>query len=108
MAEVNVQELMKDIPNHFNPEKAKGITGVVQCIFSGNQASEWVIRFHDQTCEVEEGKVDDSNLTIKEDAQDGVNVLTGKMDAMRAYMLGKIKVFGDLTLGMKLTSLFDK
>jgi putative sterol carrier protein len=29
------------------------------------------------------------------------------MDAMRAYMMGKIKVFGDLALGMKLTTLFD-
>ena len=108
MADVNVQEIMTEIPNHFNQEKAKGITGVVQCTFSGDQASDWVIRIQDQACTVEEGKADDPNLTIKADAQDGVNVLTGKMDAMRAYMLGKVKVFGDLSLGMKLTNLFDK
>jgi putative sterol carrier protein len=108
MTDVNVQEIMKDIPNHFNQEKAKGVSGIVQCIFSGNQASEWVIRIKDQACKVEQGKVEDPNLTIKADAEDGVNVLTGKLDAMRAYMLGKIKVFGDLTLGMKLTNLFDK
>ncbi len=108
MADVNVQEIMKDIPNHFNQEKAKGVSGVVQCIFSGDQASDWVIRIQNQSCEVEEGKADDANLTIKANAQDGVNVLTGKLDAMRAYMLGKIKVFGDLSLGMKLTNLFDK
>jgi putative sterol carrier protein len=108
MTDMNVQEIMKDIPNHFNQENAKGVSGIVQCTFSGNQASDWVIRIQNQTCEVEEGKVNDPNLTIKADAQDGVNVLTGNMDAMRAYMLGKIKVFGDLSLGMKLTNLFDK
>lgn len=108
MADVNVQEIMKGIPDLFNQDKAKGISSVVQCSFSGDQASDWVIRIKDQTCTVEQGKADDPNLTIKADAQDGVNVLTGKMDAMRAYMLGKVKVFGDLSLGMKLTNLFDK
>jgi putative sterol carrier protein len=66
-----------------------------------------VIRIEDQTCEVEEGKIDNPDLTIKANAEDGVNVLTGKLDAMRAYMLGKVKVFGDLSLGMKLTKLFN-
>lgn len=107
MTEMNVTEIMKEIPNHFMPEKAKGISGVVQCKFSGEQASDWVITIKDQTCQVEQGKTDNPDLTIKADAEDGVNVLTGKLDAMRAYMLGKVKVFGDLSLGMKLTNLFS-
>jgi putative sterol carrier protein len=108
MAEMNVPEMMKMIPEHFNPEKAKGVSGVVQCHFSGNQASEWVIRIEDQTCSVEEGVTPDPDLTIKANAQDGVKLLTGELDAMRAYMLGKIKVFGDLGLGMKLVNLFNR
>lgn len=108
MAEMNVSEMMKAIPEHFNPENAKGVSGVVQCVFSGEQASDWVIRIGDQTCSVEETRIDNPDLTIRADAMDGINVITGKMDAMRAYMMGKIKVFGDLALGMKLTTLFDK
>lgn len=107
MSEINVAELMKSIPNHFNVEKAKGVSGVVQCLFSGEQASDWVITIENQTCTVEEGKTVNPNLTIKADAEDGVNLLTGKLDAMRAYMLGKVKVFGDLSLGMKLINFFD-
>jgi len=107
MSEIDVYEIMKRIPSYFNPEKSNGITGIVLCVFSGEQASEWVITIKDQNCKVEEGRVDDPDLTIKADAEDGVNVLTGKLDPMRAYMLGKIKIFGDLSLGMKLTSLFD-
>jgi len=107
MNDLNVREIMKAIPNHFVPEKAKDVSVVVQCMFSGEQASNWVIRIENQTCVVEEGKIDNPDLTIKADAEDGVNVLTGKLDAMRAYMFGKVKVFGDLSLGMKLTNLFD-
>jgi putative sterol carrier protein len=106
--EIDVRQTMLDIPNHFNPEKAKGVSGIVQCVFSGNQASDWVITIEDQDCKVEEGTIPDPDLTIKADAEDGIKVLTGTTDPMRAYMLGKIKVFGDLSLGMKLTSLFDR
>jgi putative sterol carrier protein len=107
MSEIKVHEIMNKIPNYFNPDKAQGVTGTVQCVFSGEQASDWVIAIKDKTCKVEEGKVDDPDLTIKADAEDGVNVLIGRLDPMRAYMLGKIKIFGDLSLGMKLTNLFN-
>jgi len=108
MAEVSVREIMQAIPDHFNPEKAKGVTGLIQCMFSGDQASNWIIKIENQTCSIEEGTSVNPDLTIKADAEDGVNLLTGKMDAMRAYMLGKVKVFGDLSLGMKLINFFDK
>ena len=108
MAEINVRQLMESIPNQFNAEKAKGVSGVVQCMFTGDQASNWVITVKDQTCSVEEGTTTNPDLTIKADAEDGVNLLTGKLDVMRAYMLGKVKVFGDLALGMKLINFFDR
>lgn len=108
MAGVNVRQVMMSIPDHFDVDKAQGVNGVVQCMFSGEQASDWVIKIKNQTCVVEEGKITNPDLTLKADAEVGVDLLTGKLDAMRAYMLGKVKVFGDLALGMKLVSLFDR
>jgi len=108
MAKVDVAKIMQSIPDHFIPEKAKGVNAVVQCAFTGEQASNWVMTIKDQTCSVEEGTNTNPDMTIKADAEDGVNVLTGDLDAMRAYMLGKIKVFGDLSLGMKLTNFFNR
>jgi putative sterol carrier protein len=107
MTDINVREIMKAIPNNFIPEKAQGISGVIQCVFSGDQASSWVITIKDQACVVKEGENANPDLTIKADAKDGVKILTGKLDAMRAYMFGKVKVFGDLSLGMKLVNLFN-
>jgi len=108
MSEIDVRQTMLDIPNHFNAERAEGVSGTVQCVFSGDQASDWVITIKDKQCEVTEGKAADPDLTIKADAEDGVKVLTGQLDPMRAYMLGKVKVFGDLSLGMKLVNFFDR
>ncbi|MEA3326796.1 MAG: SCP2 sterol-binding domain-containing protein [Chloroflexota bacterium] len=104
---MRIEEIMKQIPHHFNAENAAGVSGVVQLNFTGEQASDWVITIKDQKCQVEKGTTKDPDLTIKAKSKDGVKLLTGKLDAMRAYMFGKIKVFGDLTLGMKLTSFFN-
>ncbi len=108
MAKVDVRKIMEAIPKYFKPEEAKGVYATIQCLFTGEQASDWMIIIEDQTCKVKEGKANNPNLTIKADAQDGVNILIGKLDAMRAYMLGKVRVFGDLSLGMKLTKFFEK
>lgn len=106
MAEMDVSKIMLEIPKHFNPELAKGVSGTVQCLFSGDQASNWVIDIDDQVCTVEEGRADDPDLTIKAKGEDGVKILMGEMDPMRAFALGKVKVLGDLSLGMKLAKLF--
>ena len=106
MTDTDVSKIMMDIPKHFNPEMAKGVSATIQCVFSGDQASNWVIDIDDQACIVEEGKADDPDLTIKASGEDGVKILMGKMDPMRAYMLGKVKVQGDLSLGMTLAKLF--
>jgi len=108
MTEINVRNIMSKIPDYFRPEKAIGITAVVQCIFTGKQASNWVVVIKDQVCEVAEKLTSNPDLTIRADGETGVKLFTGDMDPMRAFLLGKVKVSGDLTLGMKLVNFFDR
>lgn len=103
MAEIDVYQIMNSIPDYFDAEKAQGVSGLVQCSFSGEQASEWVIRIHDQTCTVEQGTTSNPDLTIKADAKDGVKLLTGQLDPMRAYMLGKIKGLWGFGIGNEIS-----
>jgi putative sterol carrier protein len=62
----------------------------------------------DQNCEVWEGKIEKPNLTLKSDAVLAIQVLSGEVDGMRAYMMGKLKLIGDLSLAIKLVKLFNK
>lgn len=108
MEEINVRSIMTKVPEYFNPDKTKGITAIVQCLFTGEQGSNWVIMIKDQECTVYEGVVNDPDITIKAKAETGVKLLTGEIDPMRSFLLGKVKVLGDLTLGMKLVEFFDR
>ncbi|MCL4561718.1 MAG: SCP2 sterol-binding domain-containing protein [Chloroflexi bacterium] len=106
MPDKTVREWIDELPSAFDPSKSAGIDAVIQLNLSGDQAGDWYITIREQCLQVIEGNSPAPNLTVKGDAGDVLQILTGKMDAMRAFMQGKLKISGDIALAMKLTSLF--
>ncbi len=41
------------------------------------------------------------------DAQDYIDMMAGRLDGMQAFMMGKIKVQGDIMLASRLMSFFS-
>ena len=64
------------------------------------------VKVADGKCEVVEGGVDNATATIKMDAIDYVDMTSGKLNPMMAFMSGKVKVDGDLNSVMKFQQLF--
>ena len=106
MADLTIKELMARMPGAFIPEKATGLEAVMQFIFTGDQESNWVVTIKDGKCTAEEGMAEEPRMTLTADGQDYIDVVTGKLDAMKAFMQGKVKLAGDLNIAMKLTSYF--
>ncbi|MDD5368910.1 MAG: SCP2 sterol-binding domain-containing protein [Anaerolineaceae bacterium] len=108
MQEISIQEWVDKIPQAFIPEKAAGIDADIQLRLSGDQGGDWFVSIHNQQVKASQGDTTNPKLTLNGDAQDVLNVLTGKMDPMRAFMQGKFRVTGDMSLAMKLMSIFKK
>lgn len=105
----NPQEVFADMPNRFNKEAAKGMaTTIYQFDLTGDQAVQYFLTIENEACTVKEGKSDKPNITITVNAQDYVDIANGKSNAMQAFMAGKFKVAGDMTLAMKMQSLFPQ
>lgn len=49
-----------------------------------------------------------ADATVQVDFEDFKNIAAGKLDPMMAFMSGKLKVLGDMSVAMKLQSLFSK
>jgi putative sterol carrier protein len=107
MTEISIRKLMDKLPEAFVAERAGGVRAVVQFRLSGEGGGDWMVKFEDQTCHVAEGVTDQPDLTFSAEAQDCLDIFTGKMDGMRAFMLGRLKLTGDFSLALKLTSFFD-
>jgi putative sterol carrier protein len=104
MTEMTTQELMSRIPDGFEPEKAAGLSAVIQLHLTGAEGGVWVMRIEDGKCTVEQGNAPSPKLTLTADAQDFKNLVLGKLDGMAAFMQGKLKLAGDLNLALKLTN----
>lgn len=103
---ITVSELFERLPAAFVPEKAAGVDAVIQFKFTGEQAGDWYVVIKDSQCSVAQGVHPGPKLTLSATGEDAVKVLTGEMDGMQAFMLGKLRLLGDVSLGMKLMSMF--
>ncbi|MFN2158923.1 MAG: SCP2 sterol-binding domain-containing protein [Anaerolineales bacterium] len=106
MREYTIEQLIRNHEKAFIPEKAEGLTAVIQYHLTGEEGGDWIININDGKCNVEEGEADSPTMTLTSDAADFGDVLLGKANGMQYFMEGKIKLAGDLNLAMKLTSMF--
>jgi putative sterol carrier protein len=101
-------ELMKSLPKMVDAEEAKGLNGRVQFSLSGEGGGEWGVVLDDGKVTVSEGAMTQPQLTIKTSTENADKLLSGKLDPMMAFMTGKIKISGDMALGMKLIGLLKR
>lgn len=96
-------EIMKSV---FNPAAAVGLNKIFQWDISGEEAGKWAVKIANQTCEVIPGGVDNPNITLIMSDKNWLAIAKGELDAMNAYMTGKVKVTGDMMLAMRIPQLF--
>ncbi|KAA3648698.1 MAG: sterol-binding protein [Chloroflexi bacterium] len=104
---LTIKDLMDRMPDAFVPEKAEGVDASIQFHFTGDEQSDWYVEIKDGACKPSEGTMENPTLGLTVDAQDYIDMVTGKLDAMAAFMQGKLKLQGDLNLAMKMVGFFD-
>ena len=102
MAE-SAKEFFDGMKENLDPEKIKGINATYQWDITG--AGKWYAKFSDDSFEVSEGEADSSDITITVEEQNWLDIVDGKLNPQMAFMTGKLKVQGDMTLAMKLQGL---
>jgi putative sterol carrier protein len=101
------KEIIEAMPSAFLPERAKGLTATYQFELTGEGGGNWVLEIANQQCQVKEGVVADPDATISLAAADYLALVKGEIDVMRAFMMGRIKVKGNVGLTMKFLNLFQ-
>lgn len=106
MADITTQQVMDNMCKAFLPDKAAGLNAVIQYHLTGNDGGDYVVTIENGKCSVATGSTSNPTMTMTTDAQDYKDIITGKTNAMNAFMQGKVKLAGDLGLAMKLPNLF--
>ncbi len=102
----SLETFMLIMPMGFNPEAAGDTQALIQFNFSGQTEGCCYLQIENGRVAAHPGKAAEPSLTIEAPFEVWMDIMTGKADGQQAFMEGKYKVFGDLSLLMRMSELF--
>ncbi|MGD9031335.1 MAG: NAD(P)H-dependent oxidoreductase [Desulfobacteraceae bacterium] len=102
------KELFRIMPLGFKPDAAEGLSATYQFQVSGSEDFVAYLQIEEGKCTFHEGQADSPSVVIKTPADVWLAIAKGEMNGQQAFMSGKYKVEGDLSLLMKLSQLFGR
>jgi putative sterol carrier protein len=104
---MTVQETFEAMTDRFRAERAQGLKAIIQYDITGSGGCTYHVDIADGRCVVREGGAPQQpTLTLTMAAQDWLDMLGGKLSGQVAFMSGKLKHKGDMSLLMRLPGLF--
>ena len=101
-----VEEVFSAMPASFQKDAAAGMNAVYQYDITGDDGGKWYAAIKEGELEVVKGEHENPNITLTMADEDYLAMITGTLDGQAAFMTGKLKIKGDMSLAMKLESIF--
>ena len=103
---MTVDESFTTMLTLFNPDAAKGLNKTFQWRISGEQGGTWAMQIADQQCQLIPGGVEHPDLIFSLKDTDWLAIVERKLDPTQAILRGKVKIKGNMMLGMRVSALF--
>ena len=97
-------EIIESLPGRFNQEAAGDWTATIQFKIAGDEGGSGVLKVADGACSVESGEVEEATATLHTDAATWVGINTGSVNPMQAFMMGQIRIEGNMGEVLKLNN----
>jgi multimeric flavodoxin WrbA/putative sterol carrier protein len=102
------RELLEMMPLGFDPSAARGFAAVYQFDVSGEETFQAHLEISGETCSYHEGPAAAPGVVIHTPGNVWMAIAKGQLDGQQAFMGGRYTVEGDLSLLLKLPSLFPR
>src|SRR5215469_6336466 len=103
---MTIHELFEQMAHRYNAAAGAGLTKTFQWNITGDEAGVWAFKIVHGVGQLIPGGVEEPDVTITISDKNWLAIAEGKKDSFKAFMTGKLKVTGDLTLAMKVPQLF--
>lgn len=92
----------KVLPKGFDSSKAEGFDATVQMNITGSKGGEWTVTIKDGKLEVKKGTFSNPSMTVIVADSDFLDLVNGKISGERAFMSGRLKFEGSLSVALKI------
>ncbi|WP_151705487.1 SCP2 sterol-binding domain-containing protein [Nitrincola alkalilacustris] len=103
---ITLEKIIRKFPERFNAEQGKGLQAVFQFLLNDSEAFHLVIK--DEACVSEYGEHPDPDITLIMDESTFMQVISGELDGMSAFMKGQLRAEGNVMLATRLGKLFSR
>jgi putative sterol carrier protein len=101
----DVAGFFTELPGKIDSSKIAGMNATYQFIITGDNGGEWYVKLADGKADVGTGKADAPNITITVSDENWLSIVSGKLSGQTAFLTGKLKIQGDMSLAMKLQNI---
>ena len=105
MSDLTAKEVFENhIPSRLanKPDVVTSINNSYQFDLTGDGGGKWVVDLTQPGGKVSEGEKADAGVTVTMTASDFVDLVQGKLNGQMAFLQGKLKIKGDMSLALKL------
>jgi len=96
-------DLIKKLPHALD----QGAAANAHCTLQFDISTPAYAVIHAGVCNISEGRADSPDLALTLSDDDLIALLRGQLDGVTAFMTGRLKLQGDMTLAQRLGRLFD-
>ncbi len=100
-----VAESFEELKTRISPDKVKGMNAIYQWDVTGDGGGKWYVKLSDGAVDIQPGESDSPSITLTISSENYLDLVGGKLNGQMAFLTGKLKIQGDMTLAMKLQSL---
>ena len=100
-----VAESFEELKTRIRPDKIKGMNATYQWDITGDGGGKWFVKLADGAVDIQAGQAEGPNITITISDENYLDLVSGKLNGQMAFLTGKLKIQGDMTLAMKLQSI---
>ncbi|MBI4557389.1 MAG: SCP2 sterol-binding domain-containing protein [Candidatus Hydrogenedentes bacterium] len=102
-----VEGFFSELGGKIDPSRLQGMNATYQFVVTGDGGGEWNVAIANGQATVSKGTADAPSITLTSSVADWLDIVSGKLNGQTAFLTGKLKIKGDMTLAMKLQSVLQ-
>ena len=103
----SVADVFNNIEEHVNLSRLAGVNATLQFEISGPGGGNWCVNIVEGAPSTACTKCEAADITLLVSDEDWLKIVSGELSVQTAFVTGRLKIRGDMTLAMKLQTLFS-